>query len=190
MRPVLAAVGLCVLAGCPIDRFNRYDRPARAEVGLNSHHYASDPSMVATRETTSESDPELDGTAAAVAFRFTMRTRWNTYTGAEVEAGTFSHPGSNFAGAYGVFGANAPLTLRGNISAELAAGWRGMRHSVEARDHSVGILEPRVRGELWLSPQVTLGAAIGAELSAQHPWMAGFYFGFHSHSFNADTPNR
>jgi hypothetical protein len=189
VRSLLAATALCVLAGCPIDRFNRYDRPARLDVGFNSHHYAADPTTVATRDTMPESEPEIDGTAAAVAFRFTMRTRWNTYTGAEVEAGTFTHPGSNFAGAYGVFGGKAPLSLRANISAELAAGWRGMRNSVDVPDHSVGILEPRVRGELWLSPQVTLGAAIGAELSAQHPWMAGLYVGFHSHSFNADTPS-
>jgi hypothetical protein len=190
VRLILLASALALLAGCPIDTFNRYDRPARTELGFNMHHYAASPSTVATREVSPEMETTTDGTAATVAFRFTMKTRWNTYTGAEAEAGTFSHAGSNFAGAYAVFGASAPLSLRGNISAELAGGWRATRESVDARDRSVGILEPRVRGELWLSPQVTLGGVMGAELSPEHPWMAGLYLGIHSHSFNARTPNR
>ena len=190
MRRLLGAVSLCVLAGCPVDRFNRYDRPARLDVGFNTHHYSADPNAVAAREVSPDSDPELDGTAASAVFRFTMKTPFNTYAGAEAEGGTFTHPGSNFAGAYGVFGGTAPLGVRANISAELAAGWRATRHSVEAPDHSVGVIEPRVRGELWLSPRTTIGASVGAALGEQHPWMAGLYFGFHSHSYNALTPNR
>jgi hypothetical protein len=65
-----------------------------------------------------------------------------------------------------------------------------MRDSVEAPDHDVGVLEPRVRGELWLAPQLTLGAAAGAEISGQHAWMAGIYLGVHSHSYGRARPNR
>ncbi|HUS30498.1 MAG TPA: hypothetical protein VMZ53_18440 [Kofleriaceae bacterium] len=189
MRTVLLAASV-LLAGCPIDRFDHIERPARFEVGLNSRHYSADPTTTAARELTPPAgNHDIDGTATSASFRFTMRSRWNTYMGAEAEAGTFARPGSNLAGGYGVIGASAPLH-RLTLSTELAAGWRGLRDDVQDDDTNVGVLEPRVRGEMWLSPQVTFGATAGADLVGQHAWMAGFYFAVHSHSFNVLSPNR
>jgi hypothetical protein len=190
VRHLLAAGALAALAGCPIDRFNHYDRPAHAEIGLNTRHFAGDPTAVAERTTTPPENPTVDGTAASVSFRFTMKMRWNAWAGGEAEAGAFtSRSGSNLAGGYGVIGGGAPFRL-GTFGAELAAGWRSVRESVEAPDVARAVLEPRVRGELWLSPQITLGSAVGADLTGQHAWMAGVYVGVHSHSYGRDTPNR
>ena len=192
LRMGLAAVSLCSLTGCPIDRFSRYDRPAHAEMGFNTRHFPSDPTKSSTaRETPGAmTTSDVAGTSMSIDFRFTMRTRWSTYMGVEAEAGAFAgEAGSNLAGAYGVFGAAIPrrhLTL----SPELAIGWRGMRAGVEADDHDVTVLEPRVRGELWLSPVITLGAAAGAEVTGEHAWMAGIYLGVHSHNYGRDTPRR
>jgi hypothetical protein len=40
-----------------------------------------------------------------------------------------------------------------------------------------------VRGQLWVSPQLTLGAAAGATLVGDRSWMAGVYLGVHSNLF-------
>lgn len=66
---------------------------------------------------------------------------------------------------------------------QLAAGWRGIRPGFGERDEDTWVAEPRVRGQLWLSPQVTFGATLGTSL-AERAWMAGIAFGFHSHAFD------
>jgi hypothetical protein len=45
------------------------------------------------------------------------------------------------------------------------------------------ILEPRVRAQLWIAEQWTLGGAIGARIGTQGEWMGGLYLGVHSHRF-------
>lgn len=188
LRTGLAAVSLCSLTGCPIDRFNHYDRPAHAELGFNTRHFPSDPTKTSTaRQTTETPMDSVAGTAMSIDMRFTMQTRWSTYTGLEVEAGAFAgEAGSNLAGAYGVFGAAIPRH-RLTLSPELTVGWRGMRASVDGADRDVTVIEPRVRGELWLSRQITFGAAAGAELTGEHAWMAGIFFGVHSHYYGRAT---
>jgi hypothetical protein len=171
-----------------MDSYTRYDRPAHAEIGLNTRHFASTtPSGVAARTTTPPTnDMDVNGAATSVSFRFTMRTPFSTYMGGEAETGRFAGvEGSNIAGGYAVAGARAPIRL-GSLSAELAGGWRSLRDSIDGPDHSFYILEPRVRGEMWLNPQLTLGAAAGAEVGGQHAWMAGIYIGVHSHAYARD----
>ena len=188
MRRFAIVGSLAVLAGCPLDNFTRYDRPAHAEFGVNTRHFSSStPQGVAARTTTPPAnDMDVNGAATSLSFRFTMRTRWSTYMGGEAEAGRFAgQDGSNIAGGYAVAGARAPLRL-GSLSAELTGGWRSVRDGIDSPDHSMYVLEPRVRGELWLNPQFTLGAAAGAEVGGQHAWMAGVYIGVHSHDYAAD----
>src|SRR5258706_15404564 len=82
---------LGVLAGCPIDQFNHYDRPAHAEIGFNTRHFSASPQTIAARTTTPPAnDMDVNGSAISASFRFTMKTQWNTYFGGEAEAGTFS----------------------------------------------------------------------------------------------------
>src|SRR4051812_6821918 len=174
MLRLAGLVALATLAGCPLDQLHNYDRPAHYEVGLNTRHYSASADPVVARTTSPQpQDNSLHGDATSVAFRFTMKTRSSTYTGVEAEAGSFSHAdGSNLAGGYGVFGARS-MNRFGSLSAELVGGWRSARESLNAQDHASGVFEPRVRGELFLSPIFTLGAAAGAELGGDGSWMAG-----------------
>jgi hypothetical protein len=160
----------------------RDDRPMHLELGLNTRHFAAADPGVAFR-TTETPDPAVDGgSALSTSIRFTGRTRFNTFLGAEAEAGTLlGRPGSNLAGAYGVAGAHHDLAnLRFGV--EMVAGQRWVRYGHDGRktDPSRWIAEPRVRADLWLGPHATLGGAVGATLSDRAVWMAGIYIGMSS----------
>ena len=185
MRSALLLAISCALAGCALDALHHYDRPAFAEIGLNSRHFASSPVSASdtglAARTTSPEASTTGGNAATMSFRFRMHAKWNTYAGAEAEAGYFmGRSGSSYSGLYGVFGALAPFSS-GALAAELTTGWRKVRDSVESADQSSLALEPRVRGELWFGEQYSLGAMAGASL-AEHAWTAGIYIGISSHT--------
>lgn len=157
------------------------------EVGLNTRHFAATAAQegVAFRTATGASTPGLpEGTALTTSLRFTGRTRFNTFLGVEGEVGEMmGRAGSNVAGAYGVAGVRSDLgALR--IGAELVAGRRWVRYALDgAEDPTLMIVEPRVRADLWLASQLTLGAAAGATLGERSVWMAGVYVGFHSQPY-------
>ena len=180
----LALVSL--LAACtPASR--RPEHPVQLEVGVNTRHYAAAHAAqdVAFR-TSGEPDASLDaGTALSTSLRFTGRGGYNSFIGVEGEAGKmlgFEH--SNLAGAYGVAGLRGELG-RVRVGAELVAGRRWVRYEVVGKeDHNVMIAEPRVRGDIWLAPQLTVGGAFGATLGDRSVWMAGIYLGIHSLGFD------
>ncbi|NVB85621.1 MAG: hypothetical protein HOV81_45070 [Kofleriaceae bacterium] len=182
---------LCTTPACVVDRLHGYERPAHFETVVNARHIAPVQRPVTsiartTGETSTTSEvPDTGGGAGSIALRFTMRARWNTYLGAEAEAGAMAREGSNLAGGYGVAGMRHPFRF-GALSAEVAAGWRGLRDALNAPDRSDYVLEPRVRGEMWLGPQVSLGATAGADLTTQGAWVAGMYVGIHSLDFGGD----
>jgi len=65
------------------------------------------------------------------------------------------------------------------------AGRRWIRYALDGtQDAALMMAEPRVRGEMWLSPILTLGGAVGATLSERNVWMAGIYLGVHSSDFD------
>ncbi len=190
-RGSLLVVVLCCSSSCVVDRWHHYDRPAHFETSFNARHIApvqaEHPGTAArtTGETTTSEVADTGGNGVTVGARFTMRTRWFTYLGVEAEAGALARSGSNLAGGYGVVGTRRPLRF-GALSAEVAAGWRGIRDSLSAPDRSDYVLEPRVRGEMWVGRQVSLGATAGADLTTQGAWVAGLYLGVHSLDFGGD----
>lgn len=157
------------------------------EIGLNTRHFAATAAQegVAFRTTSGEPTPGLpEGTALTTSLRFTGRTRFNTFLGVEGEVGEMlGRVGSNVAGAYGVAGVRSDLgALR--IAAEIVAGRRWIRYALDgAEDPTLMMAEPRVRADLWLASQLTLGVAAGATLGDHSVWMAGVYIGFHSHPY-------
>ncbi len=189
----LALVGVVgiVATGCLWERNG--DRPARLQLGMNSRHLA-----VAAPETpvggylarsTTEPDPppssrDVASSAITGAVQFTMQAYRGFYLGGEVEAGRLaSHEGSNFGALYGVAGAETSSRW-GSLSVEMIAGRRWLRYELGAEDVGAFALEPRLRGQLWLSPQVTLGGLIGANAApGENGWMAGLYFGVYSNMF-------
>jgi hypothetical protein len=185
MRRALA-LALLVVAACAFDP-QRAIRPARFTVGMNAQRItpAPDPTTVTARTTDGGSaPPSASSNAVAMSGQFTMSTRDHLYLGGEVEAGRLADPGSNLAGAYGIMGAEG-VSHVGSLGVELATGWRGVRYTIDSNEVNDAIVQPRVRGQLWVSPQVTLGAAAGATLVGDRGWMAGVYLGVHSSLFGA-----
>jgi hypothetical protein len=182
----IACVAWCA-TGCLFDR-SIGKRPARFYAGPNARNIVvpitQDP--VGGPSTTfagSTPAPEKSNTRLAAytaSFQFTMASKHMFYLGGEAEAGRLEADGSNFAGAYGILGGEHRSGF-GSIGAELAGGWRGLRFTYGDDDHDRFLLEPRVRGQLWIADQFTLGAAAGAVLNGHGEWMAGVYLGIHSH---------
>ncbi len=182
---MLRAIGLvCLLASTAAADDSR---AFHFEVGVNTRHFTPDRENVAFRTTTDPSpDPSLEGgNGMTMSLRFTGRTRYNTYLGVEGEAGKMiGLSESNIAGAYGVAGARGQLG-RLRLAAELVAGKRWVRYEFGARsDPSAMIMEPRVRGDLWVASQFSIGGAVGSTLSDRAVWMAGLYITFHSNPFD------
>ena len=188
MATMARLVGLaCILGLVVTPAFaSPRERPFSLEVGINTRQFAaaSEGEQQVAFRTTGEIDPELEsGTAVSTSLRFTGALAYDTFAGVEAEAGHLvGLSGSNLAGAYGVGGARGTLgPVR--LSAELVAGRRWVRYSLVHHgpsDDAKWITEPRIRGDLWLSPTVTLGGAVGATLSERPVWIAGIYLGLQS----------
>jgi len=177
----VAACGL--IPACAFDP-SRHERPARFTVGMNAQRISTSPAGFAARTTEPTAPTPGHYSAVTMSGQFTMATRDHLYVGGEVEAGRLEEPGSNLAGAYGVVGAEGASHV-GSLGVELATGWRGIRYSIDDDDVNDAVVQPRVRGQLWVSPQVTLGAAAGASLVGDRSWMAGVYVGVHSNLFGS-----
>src|SRR5207245_308653 len=137
----------------------------------------------AFRETMPDPAAMAASSATTVSLRFTWRTQIGVLLGGEAEAGELATFGSNLAGAYGIAGVQGELGPV-ILTAELASGVRMVRYSLTSSDATAAVVEPRVRGQLWLSPRTTLGAAVGAALGDRDTWMAGLYLGIHSIDFD------
>jgi hypothetical protein len=111
--------------------------------------------------------------------------------------GTFGNPdvrqsGGLVLGFTGVGGFRASGS-RGSIAVEGAGGLRTVRYNFDSTYHhcetrttivaNQSVVEARARAELWLSPWVTAGATIGANVLERNDWMAGLFVGFHSRAF-------
>jgi hypothetical protein len=111
--------------------------------------------------------------------------------------GTFGSPqleqhGGLVVGGYGVVGTRAALG-RGTVAVELAGGVRSRMYNFDSTYHgcetsstvsvSRGVVDARVRGELWSGPWFAFGGTAGANLLERGDWMMGVYFGLHSRAF-------
>lgn len=176
------AVLLVLLStACVFDRAK--DRPTRLRLGGATRALAAAPaSGVALRQVSpTPQAPALTDAHTGVG-QFTQRFLGVLYAGGELETGRMNVPRSNFAGAYGVLGMEQPLGP-GSLGVELVAGWRGLRvGSLENEEHFF-VAEPRVRGELWIGDQFSLGAALGTTLDERGSWMVGLNLGIHSSAF-------
>lgn len=179
-----------MMSGCLLDP-QVGNRPARFHIGPNTRAVSvptPDPDarqpFGAARSSTSTAPDEQQLSATSVSMQFTMATSYPLYTGIEAETGRLHLPGSNFAAAYGVVGLEQHLGF-GSVGAELAAGWQGVRYTSGDEEHNTLVAEPRLRGQLWIAEQWTLGATLGARLTdgLSDDWMAGAYLGVHSHRF-------
>lgn len=130
--------------------------------------------------TTTKAPPTSAITGSA---QFTMAWRGPIYLGIEAEGGAMSRGGSNYAGGYGVVGAESESRL-GSLAVEVVAGRRWMRQDANSPDVGAFAIEPRLRGQFWVSDQITFGAAIGAT-PIDRSVMAGVFIGVHSSILNS-----
>lgn len=178
-------------SGCLLDPHAGH-RPARFHIGPNTRALSvptapapdARPAGGAPRSATSPEPGVQQLSATAVAMQFTMATAYPLYTGIELETGRLDLPSSNFAAAYAVVGLDQDLGF-GAIGAELASGWQSVRYHSGDAEHETLVAEPRLRGQLWIAEQWTLGATLGVRLAGDRDddWMAGAYLGVHSHRF-------
>lgn len=186
---VIALLGL-VSTGCLWER-NIDRRMARLQAGVTTRRVvtsAPEPRTavggIAARTRTppdlAEQVPQVSSYGVTGSMQFTMRMLKNVYAGGEIEAGPMERTGSYLGGAYGVAGAEVS-SPRGTLSVEMNAGRRWIRYELGADNVPHNVLEPRVRGQLFLNPQVALGGMIGASLMPEERgWMAGVYVGLYS----------
>jgi hypothetical protein len=189
---VFGIVGM-VATGCVWER-NVDKRMARLQLGVNSRQLttaapADKPNYVlrttqpAQQEQPQPAEPtQVASSGVTGSLQFTMRYPHNNvpiYMGGELEAGPLENSGY-LGGAYGVVGAEAS-SGRGSLSVEMSGGRRWLRAELGAEDLPSWVLEPRVRGQFTLTPQVTLGGVLGANaLPDESGWMAGVYVGIFS----------
>ena len=121
--------------------------------------------------------------AFLASFGLTMGMSHGMYAGGELEAGALETRGSSAGGGYAVFGASLPFG-RSALGAEVAGGYRTVRFAVDTEDLERVVVEPRVRGEVWLGPRVTLSASAGWTLGDQSIWMAGASIGIHQSDYD------
>lgn len=187
---VVCGVISSALSGCLLDPHAGH-RPARFHVGPNSRAVAvpratpDGTTSGAARSTSPTAEVDSEQLAATtVSMQFTMQTPHAFYTGIEAETGRLHVPLSNVAAAYGIVGLEQDVGL-GSLGAEVAAGWQSIRYKSGDAEHETMVVEPRLRGQLWIAQQWTLGATLGARLDdgGDNGWMAGAYLGVHSHRF-------
>jgi hypothetical protein len=169
---------LLVLSGCVLDP-HRQTRQTRFVMAAQSHRlHAQKP---VDDFTARESTPAMTESIATGAYtgsgQLTLRAWDKLVYGFELEAGRLDKTGSNFAGAYGVLGAEH-VTGWGMVGVEVASGWRGIRYRHGLDDDNSIIAEPRVRAQYRLGSQVTMGAVAGATIGELGTFMAGIFIGF------------
>jgi hypothetical protein len=171
--------------GCLLDH-QREDRPARIRFGVTTHRLSSETGDTLTTERGNEPMPttkSAPSSAITGSAQFTMVWRGPMYLGVEAEGGAMMRGGSNYAGGYGVIGAESESRL-GSLAVEVVAGRRWMRQDADSADVASSVVEPRLRAQFWMTDQLTFGAAIGGS-PIDRSMMAGVYLGVHSSMFNS-----
>jgi hypothetical protein len=162
------------------------------DLGANTRHLTSRRRGIA--RVIGVPTPPTGDSATVVTFDMRMGFAVNhiAYLALDTELGDFAAitPASSVTASRDVYvDGKLVFGLRGSIPlamvrAELAAGGRHIEYDGADREpRNEAVLEARVRGEIWLSPWVTVGGVIGASLVTRDDWMAGLFIGIHTYSY-------
>lgn len=192
VKALVFGIAGMVATGCVWER-NVDKRLARLQLGVNSRQlttaapeakpdYVVRSTQPVQQEQPTQEPSQIASSGVTGSLQFTMRYPRNNvpiYMGGELEAGPLEN-GGYLGGAYGVVGAEAS-SGRGSLSVEMGGGRRWLRAELGADDVPSWVLEPRVRGQFTVTPQVTVGGVVGANaLPDESGWMAGVYVGIFS----------
>lgn len=131
--------------------------------------------------------PEASATNYSVSEQIAVSMSRASYLAFEVEVSPTTTdevpPGTRaFAAAshlvFGLHGGGKAI----NLGVELAGGVR-LIDTVQADAGEEPVLEVRGRGDFWLSPWITIGAAAGTSLLERGDWFTGISLGIHSYAF-------
>jgi hypothetical protein len=173
----------------PVDGSVSRDEPYVAvSFGLTIRHLPRNPAAGTASRSTSPTMVEPAGSDTIYSFvqQYAAATTRHSYIGLEVEIapnpdeGPEPDAGRMAAGAHGVFGIMAG-TQHVRLGADVAGGLRLFENDDEKL-----MLETRVRGDIWLTPWVTLGAAVGTSLVDRGDWVTAIYIGMHTDTFTRD----
>jgi len=140
-----------------------------------------------TTDPSTQFPEEASGTNYSVSEQIAVSTSSASYFAFEVEVSPTTTdqvpPGTRaFAAAsHLVFGLHAGSKAI-NLGGEIAGGVR-LIDTTEADAGEQPVLEVRGRGDFWLSPWITLGAAVGKSLIDKGDWFTGISLGIHSYAF-------
>jgi hypothetical protein len=157
------------------------------QVGMTFRHFADSPKKAAARTTSGGSVKDNGGnTAWLFDERIGTPIAGALYTAFDFELGNFDPERTDDRGfvvdgmiSLGLSGSIGAITLGG----EVAGGVMRSSFPSEVDEHTSGLLEARARGELWVAPWVTLGAAAGTSLIDRGNWMFGIYLGVHTWAY-------
>ena len=147
----------------------------------------STPTPRSTTDPSTQFPEEASGTNYSVSEQIAVSTSSFSYLAFEVEVSPTTTdqvpPGTRaFAAAsHLVFGLHAG-TKALSLGGEIAGGVR-LIDTTEADAGEEPVLEVRGRGDFWLSPWITIGAAVGKSLISKGDWFTGLSLGIHSYAF-------
>ena len=156
--------------------------------GLTIRHLPRSAAASTASRSTSPTPVAPAGSDTSYSFvqQYAAATTRHSYFGVEVEIspnpdeGPEPDPGRMAAGAHGVFGIMAG-TQHLRLGADIAGGLRLFENDDEKL-----VLETRVRGDLWITPWVTVGAAVGTSLVDRGDWVTAIYIGMHTDRLSRD----
>jgi hypothetical protein len=87
------------------------------------------------------------------------------YAGGDMEFGGLdTMPQANLFVLDGTLGARATVADLIGLRVELAGGFRSVKPAMHEESRGDGLLQARVRVDLWVTPWITLGATVGESL--------------------------
>jgi hypothetical protein len=150
---------------------------------------------VGTRHLAASGEQLTSDNALATQLRLLGSLRHGFYVGLEGEAGTVMDTTMAQAPRTSMYGYAALLGVmeRSNgfgLGVEVAAGGRSYEgtpsefSSTGSSTTTIGVVEARVRGEMALSPTLSLGAMVGSSVIDRGDWTAGAYLSMHTTAFS------
>lgn len=165
---------------------------ASVSIGLNMRHIPRRATVTtnAARSTTPSPTtvtPEGGDVSYTIVERLDIAVAGISYIGFEFEISPLADerpaPGARQFAA----GSQVVLGLRGGlrrlkVAGEIAAGGRMVDVALLDAENE-GVVEARLRGQLWLTPWFTVGGIYGKSLLDRSEWIAGIQIGVHTYSY-------
>ncbi len=162
------------------------------DLGVNAWYFAIPDESQGT-PTTARSASASSSSSTTTRTRSRMLTydervgvgmRYGLYVAFDFELGAFASQPATSSGLLALISAGiqhrfGPITL----GVEATGGVLAYSPANSTALTSQGVVEGRARGDLWVTPWLTLSGVVGTEALIGDGWMAGAALGFHTHAY-------